>query len=461
MRLVGAVLIILAGIWPTFAQDAGERLPSDQRLPGARKAAPTPKPTRAKKPAKETTTKENSRIRESYAAVSEPDRRAIQFDLAWTGDYTGIVSAEISDRVIEAVKSFQRRHKGKETGVLNPQERAVLAAAAKVQQEQVGWRIIDDPATGARLGLPTKQVPQSGPGKAGSRWSSAQGQVQAETFRIAGPGTTLPAVFEQQKKDPPQRKVETSVLRPEFFIITGLQGLKKFHVRAHIQGSEVRGITILYDQFNEGIMDPVAIAMSSAFTPFAGGIAVAPTPRRKVEYGTGIIVSSGGHIVTDRQVIDGCQFVTVGGLGSAEAVAEDKASDLALIRVYGVSNLTPILLAGEPPKGNDVTLVGIADPQAQAGGNAITSVLARLGGRPDGGTRSIEPPPGQGFSGAAAVDGQGRLIGMVELKVPAAIIVPAAAIRRFLETQNIKPGGGRAGVEETKAAIVRVICTRK
>jgi S1-C subfamily serine protease len=462
MRLAGAVLIVLAGIWTAFAQGVGERPSSDQRLPAAKKAAPAPKATRAKKPAKEAPNKDYSRIRESYAAISEADRRAIQFDLVWIGDYAGPVSAEINDRVIDAVKSFQRNHKAKETGVLNPQERGALAAAAKVQQEEVGWRIIDDPVTGVRLGLPTKQVPQSGTGKAGSRWSSAHGQVQVETFRIAAPGTTLPAVFEQQKNDPVQRRVETSVLRPDFFILTGLQGLKKFHVRAHIQGSEVRGITVLYDQFNEGIMDPVAIAMLSVFAPFASGtVKSTPALKRKVEYGTGIIVSGAGHIVTDRQVIDGCQFVTIAGLGSAEVVAEDTTSDLALIRLYGASNLMPIPFAGESSKGNNVTLVGITDPQAQAGGNAITTVFARLGGPPDAATRSIEPVPGLGFSGAAAIDGQGRLVGMVELKASAAIVVPGASIRTFLEAHNIHPSGGSPGGREVKDAVVRVICVRK
>ena len=274
-----------------------------QGVPDARKAAPAAEGDAGKEAGDGGDNQGRQPIRESYAAVSEADRRAIQSDLVWTGDYTGFVSAEVSDRVIAAVKAFQQKNKTKETGVLNPQERAALAAAAKVQQELVGWRTIDDPVTGAKLGLPTKQVPQAGTGKTGSRWSSAQGQVQVETFRIAGPGTTLPAIFEQQKKEPPQRKVETSALRPDFFVLTGLQGLKRFHVRAHIQGSEVRGLTILYDQANEGIMDPVAVAMSSAFDAFPGGTAaVAPAPKRKVEYGTGIVVSSAGHVVTDRQV---------------------------------------------------------------------------------------------------------------------------------------------------------------
>ena len=66
-----------------------------------------------------------------------------------------------------------------------------------------------------------------------------------------------------------------------------------------------------------------------------------------------------------------------------------------------------------------MTLVGIADPQAQAGGNAVTTVLARLGGRRRR-SPQLEPAPQLGFSGAAAIDGQGRLLGMVELKAAAA-----------------------------------------
>jgi len=41
-------------------------------------------------------------------------------------------------------------------------------------------------------------------------------------------------------------------------------------VRAQASGSEVRGVTVLYDQATEGIMDPVTVVMSSAFAPFSG-----------------------------------------------------------------------------------------------------------------------------------------------------------------------------------------------
>ncbi len=228
-------------------------------------------------------------------------------------------------------------------------------------------------------------------------------------------------------------------MRPDFFILAGMQNLKKFYVRAEFKDGEVRGMTVLYDQATENIMDPVAVVMSSAFTAFPGvaGVAqIGAPPRRKVEYGTGIIVSAAGHILTDRQLTDGCNVIVVSGHGDADRQAEDKTTDLALIRVYGVPDLVPAAFAGDAAKSPDLTLVGIADPQSQGGGGVISTAPAKLRGD------AVEPSPQLGFSGAAALDGQGRLAGMVELR--AAVVAT---------TGDPGAGAGRARVpRRTKAA---------
>ena len=194
------------------------------------------------------------------------------------------------------------------------------------------------------------------------------------------------------------------MVRPDFFVLSGLQGLKKFYVRGQISGNEVRGLTILYDQATEGTMAPVVIAMSSAFTPFPTNTAQAdaPPPRKKVEYATGIVVSADGAIITDRQAVDGCQFIVVPGHGNADRIAEDKTRDLALLRIYGARDLKPIAFAGAPPKPS-LVLTGIADPQNQGGGATVTTTNATLS------ATALSPAPGIGFAGAAA-DGQRRRV---------------------------------------------------
>jgi peptidoglycan hydrolase-like protein with peptidoglycan-binding domain len=408
--------------------------------------------------------------RDTSSPVPAADLVAIQIELAWTGDFNGLVNGESNDKTTAAIKTFQRNRKFKETGVLNTQERALLAASAKAKQAQVGWSMVEDAVTGARLGLPAKQVPNKTQSKTGTRWSSAQGQVQVETFKVGEPGTTLAAVFEQQKKEPSTRKLEVNLLRGDFFILSGMQGLKKFYVRAEIRDGEVHGMTVLYDQATETIMDPVVVVMSSAFTPFPGIAAVAqsgPPPRRKVEYGTGIVVSAAGHILADRQVTDGCNVIVVSGYGDADRQAEDKTADLVLLRVYGVPDLAPAAFTGDAVKSPDVTLLGIADPQSQGGAGAISTVAAKLRGD------TVEPAPQLGFSGAAVLDGQGRVAGMVALKTavvanvgatsaqPQATVVPGQTIRAFLDGEKVPPATGRGGIDAAKASVVRVICVRK
>ena len=472
MRRVGIVLSLLAAATIASAEPAKQAEPKAKAREQAKEQPKEVKKEQAKdKPAtKDKSGAEKAEVSkavlDSYNVIPLAERVAIQSDLIWTGDYNGVVSGEFGDRSIAAVKAFQKRSGAKETGVLNPQERAALAAAAKPKQDTVGWRIVDDLATGARVGVPAKLMPNTNVSGGISRWSSQRSETSAETFRIAQTGTTLAPIFERMKKEPAGRKTEYSVLRDDFFVISGLQNLKKFYVRAQLRGDEVRGITILYDQAMAGIMEPVVVAMSSAYAAFPSGRAIAPPPRRKVEYASGIAVGT-GQIVTSREALEGCYVVTVGGIGGADRVADDKASGLVLLRVHG-ADLKPVTLASAAAKGADVTLVGVADPQAQGGGRAVSAVKARLSD-----ALALEPAPALGFAGAAALDAQGRLAGMAVLNIPVvagtapapsatAALAPVEAIRNFLDANNVAPAAGSvAGADAAKASVVRVICVRK
>ena len=142
--------------------------------------------------------------------------------------------------------------------------------------------------------------------------------MQVETWRIREPGRRYRPCSSSRRRTPTTRRLEVNLLRPDFFILSGTQGLKKFYVRAAAKDGEIRGLTILWDQATEGIMDPVVVAMSSAFAPFGEGLpGLGPPPRRKVEYGTGIVISTSGAIITDRGVIDGCNVIQIGGYGDA------------------------------------------------------------------------------------------------------------------------------------------------
>jgi hypothetical protein len=403
-------------------------------------------------------------------AMAQAERLAIQSDLAWVGQYNGAISGEVSERMVESIKEFQKGRGGKQTGVLNPQERSVLAETARRRQDTAGWKIVTDAGSGVRLGVPTKLVPQQTSDANGAKWSSPTGTIQVQLSRRKEANPTTAKLAEREKKEPAGRAVDYTVVKPEFFVLSGLQGLKKFYVRGTFKGDEVRILTILYDQATENTVEPVVIAMSSAFNPFPTGAQIAgPAPRKTVEYGTGVVVSDDGAVLADREITDGCLAITVAGFGNADRVAEDKDRGLALLRLYGAHGLKPLSLSNGAGK-SSVDLTGISDPQNQGGGNAASSVKASVTPIGSGGDLALSPPPAVGFSGAAALDSDGKFAGVALLKptivagpptaTPAAqaVLVPADSVREFLKANGVEAAGGSA---DTKASVVRVICVRK
>src|ERR1700676_988765 len=400
-------------------------------------------------------------------AMAQAERLALQSDLAWVGEYNGAITGEVSERLVAAIKEFQKERGGKQTGVLNPQERSVLAETARRRQENAGWKIVTDLGTGARLGVPTKLVPQQSSDANGAKWSSPTGTIQIQLSRRKQANPTTAKLAEQEKKEPAGRQVDYTVVKPDFFVLSGMQGLKKIYVRGTFKCDEVRILSILYDQATEGTVEPVVIAMSSAFNPFPSG--TGPAPRKTVEYGTGVVVSEDGAIVADREVTDGCLAIAIGGYGNADRVAEDKDHDLALLRIYGARGLKPLSLSDGAAK-SAVDLTGIADPQNQGGAAAVSSVKANASQIGGGGDVALSPPPALGFSGAAALDGDGKFAGIALLKsamvagpataTPAAqaVLVPGDTVREFLKANGVTASAGSA---DAKGAGVRVICVRK
>jgi hypothetical protein len=438
------------------------KMPLPPAKPEAAKAAPEKLPP--VKPDAAKLTAKSEPAAPATAAIAPEEWSKIQAALSWAGDFSDVAKGE--DPLAAAIKNYQKRNKAKATGELTSDQRSALLASARAHETEFGWRVMADPATGIRIGLPTKLVPQVHDAAHGTRWSSAHGEFQIETFRIKNSELKLAALFEQQK-NAPNRKTGNSALHDDNFFISGVQGLKDFSVRAQMRDGEVRGFTLMYDQAWEGIVAPVTGAVVSAFAPFPErGAPYAPLAK-SVEYGSGLVVSRQGHIITTRRLTEGCQVIVVPGLGNVERSADDEAGGLALLRTYRSSKLAPLTLADNPAKAGELTLIGIPDPKEQTGSRQVTEIKAQLAG--NGVIELRRPVPVAGLSGGAALDAQGRVLGMVDMRnavlasaEPAAApvrLVSAATIRDFLARHHVSLASAPSG--EARDSVVRVICVRK
>jgi hypothetical protein len=160
-------------------------------------------------------------------------------------------------------------------------------------------------------------------------------------------------------------------------------------------------------------------------------------------------------------------------LGDADRIADDKDHGLALLRVYGPRKFRPVsLLHGvndtkSAAKMGDITLTGIPGPREHDGGGKLTDIKASL---VDGNAIELrQPVPMAGFTGAAALDSDGHLVGMSEMRnavlasnapaAPPVRLVPTKSIQAFLAAQHVPAAPVHGG--HARDSIVRIICVRK
>ena len=200
----------------------------------------------------------------------------------------------------------------------------------------------------------------------------------------------------------------TTCCAPDFFVVSGMQGLKKFYVRGFAQNGEVRGLTILYDQAMDGtwIRSWSRCRARSCRSRLRGGRRARRAARARSNTRTGLVVSAAGHIVTDahadrrlpgdracrarqrraRRRATGRRACAAARLWRAQAHADRRCS---------------------ARRARDATSRWSASPirRRRAAARAVTA--ARPRSRPAR-PLPLEPAPALGFSGAAALDAQGR-----------------------------------------------------
>ena len=245
-------------------------------------AQTTTPPTAAAKPKVVTTVPIRPALQtpaDTANAMAQPERLALQSDLAWVGEYNGAITGEVSDRMVNAIKEFQKLRGGKQTGVLNPQERVLLAETARQRQESVGWKIVTD-STGARLGCRQAGAPAS------SDATGANGipDRRIEWFCHGARKPTPPRQARRGEEEPPgQDRLHRG--KPDLFVLSGHAGLKGFYLRGTFKATRSH-LTILYDQATES-RRPVVIAMSARSIRFRPA---SDRRRKTVEY-TGAVAT--------------------------------------------------------------------------------------------------------------------------------------------------------------------------
>jgi hypothetical protein len=344
--------------------------------------------------------------------MSEPDRKALQEGLGWLGFYNGVVDGAYGKRTIEALSAYQLSLGATADGVIAPKQLAALRDAAEKAKAAVGFKLIDDAATGVRIGAPTKLLEKRDGGAGFTSLASNDGEIKLDLKETSG---KLAALYKYLSADAPNHKFAYKVLKPDvFFVIAGEEGDKKFYRRyaaAPAEPDKLRGFMFSYPKARAKALDPVALAVANAFDPFAAAptpVASAtptpsPTPEAPKLTATALVVAPGVAVTTlapaqcKSPTIDGkpARFLDSAEAGGLTRLGGDFGAGAAAPAVAeGGDDLVALSLV---PVGDSKTTLQVADATPVRSGGAL-KVVAALGAA---------------ATGAPLFDRQGRLVAFI------------------------------------------------
>ncbi|MBN9452324.1 MAG: serine protease [Bosea sp.] len=406
-----------------------------------------------------------------FEALPEAERKAIQSDLIWAGQFNGAVSGSYGPLTFRAINAF-KGGRGAADGLLAPAERAALARAAQAARDATGFKVLADDKTGVQIGIPMKLLPKRDvTPSGGSRWQSADQKITLDTS-ASPPGDDLAVLFEKAIAINPNspRKITYKLLRPDFFVVTGETPGGRFYRRLSAGPQGLRGFSIGYDKALAPSVDKLVIAIAASFEPFPTGAVpaqpsavagqaaspppglsslLAPATRSNERYGVALALDERAAL-SATAAVDGCRSLRVGNR-NAKLRLKDDASGLVLLDLDGAGAVKAPSLRGEVAGASEaLVLIAFGNDAGKRAAVALPGQSTHTGGKP-----ALIAPLQPGQAGAPAFDRQGRLVGIVTDNPSDKILIAGVAPQRsyaFADGAAIQGMLGKAGASLPAAA---------
>jgi S1-C subfamily serine protease len=386
-----------------------------------------------------------SRAEISFNSKTEIDRRSIQEDLIWTGDYSQILDGLFGNNTFKAIQTYESRIGANQDGVLQPWERSKLRQDAQTEREQVGYRLTFDQLSGLTFGLPEKLLASPQDANGTRTWRSKDGNfsiiVGVDAY-VEGSFAGLYASFGNLEF---MGNITYRTFRPGFFIITGERSGVKTYVRAIDTGAASSGVMIVWNGNNDDYIRKLVVAISNSTelrkemseaeaSPKPNGASSDPKDEKIVQVdlppaqklyqtGTGFFVSSSGHLLTNAHVVNGCKEASLrlsdGRLSRAAIIGSSDRSDLAILKSEVTAPATASFRS-EPTLrlGTDIIVFGYPRLDLLTStGNLVNGLVSGLAGpNDDASLIQISAPVQSGNSGGAVLDRSGNVVAVVVAK---------------------------------------------
>lgn len=362
--------------------------------------------------------------------LSLEEKKAIQEALVWTGNYDGKIDGLFGRGTRSAIAAFQERRGYRPTGYLRQRHVDRLFAEREAITARFGWEIRRFPDLGMELGIPGRLFGEPEPTEIGVRFRSRQGaRPRAELLLYSAPPMGERR-FEQLREEVVDRQRFARDIYDRagrgWFVFSGrsAEGIAQYtYVVDADEG--VRGFSFRYDDDDRGydVLNTAMYNSLKAFRATGDPVARAPEPpvrddqdrKQAREDGQGTIISREGIVLTTADVVAECRDIRVNGRFGATVAAIDRQLGLAALKLDAREEGYPHLGLRVAPleARTDVDVFVTRQDDGRADTDAFPARLAERGDDPLRFGITSERL-GQGSAGAAVIDIDGRVAGVVE-----------------------------------------------
>lgn len=415
--------------------------------------------------------------------IADQGAADLQRALQWTGHYRGPLDGTAGQATRRAIRAFQRGMGAPETGQLTPRERDLLLARAGATRAEVALTPQQSDWNGIAMLIPEGLVgePRSAaseplhinyPGRAAVQFAIQQ-------MRWTGAGASNLTARELARLLVARNKgaevLAAGTTGGHHYIRLKAGDYLHYAVFAHQRG-ETRGVSaVIAGGGNAFALQPVLAEILGSADLFAGPGVTPDQARIRLEAGegpgqkglpawfhsmkangSGSLVSTGGHVLTNHHVVMDCDRLTVNGF-AADLVGADVRADLALVQVPQLSGREPVALRPTPARlGEDLLVLGYPVFSLTQALNVTQGIVSSTVGM-EGSRISFQTtaPVQPGNSGGPVLDRSGQQIGVVSSKVGRQLreeagveniawVVRADVALQFMKRYDIRPREGSA-----------------
>lgn len=286
--------------------------------------------------------------RDSEAALTGAEKQFLQVALEWAGFYDGAIDGLYGRGTRAAMEAWQAANGFEPTGVLTTRQRAALIAAYNAVLEGLDLQIVRDEATGIEMQIPTGVVAFAAYEPPFARFDPTGEIPAAQVLLISQSGdqSRLFGLYEILQtlaivpEDGPRSRNDNS------FSIEGSDGRIISHTEVRLDGTEIKGFTLVWPAADEERRTRLLETMQASFRPLPGTLdpAIArPTEDQAVDLISGLAVrqprlSRSGFFVDDRgtvlttvEAVEGCDYITLDSVHRASISLVDEGSGLAVL----------------------------------------------------------------------------------------------------------------------------------